>query len=151
MAGGAPPLVVPLGAVGRRDLALVGGKGANLGERIRAGFPMPPGFVITTAAYNWFVNENRLDTTLARVLHGRAGDGTAIRMEFERVPIPRPVEQSILDGYRQLGGRPTAVRSSATAEAAGGGVCWPTGHLLGRGRRRSLVGCDAPLLGLALE
>lgn len=31
-------------------LALVGGKGANLGRMARAGFPVPPGFLITTTA-----------------------------------------------------------------------------------------------------
>jgi Pyruvate phosphate dikinase, AMP/ATP-binding domain len=37
--------------VGRGDLEEAGGKGANLGELARAGFPVPPGFVLTTAAY----------------------------------------------------------------------------------------------------
>ena len=34
---------VPLGALGRADLSLAGGKGANLGELVQAGFPVPPG------------------------------------------------------------------------------------------------------------
>src|SRR5215210_897381 len=37
--------------LGRGDLADAGGKGANLGELTRAGLPVPPGFVLTTAAY----------------------------------------------------------------------------------------------------
>jgi phosphoenolpyruvate synthase/pyruvate phosphate dikinase len=44
-------LVLDLGCVGARLLPEVGGKAANLGELIRAGFPVPPGFCITTAAY----------------------------------------------------------------------------------------------------
>ena len=44
-------LVLPLRDVGRGDLAVAGGKGANLGELVRAGFAVPDGFVITTAAY----------------------------------------------------------------------------------------------------
>src|SRR5712664_1059541 len=44
-------LVVPLSALGARDLAVAGGKGANLGELMRAGFPVPDGFVITTEVY----------------------------------------------------------------------------------------------------
>ena len=31
--------------------ASVGGKGANLAEMTRAGIPVPPGFVVTTAAF----------------------------------------------------------------------------------------------------
>jgi pyruvate,water dikinase len=37
--------------LGRDDVALVGGKGANLGEMTRAGLPVPDGFVVTAAAY----------------------------------------------------------------------------------------------------
>ena len=44
-------LTVPLSALGAGDIAVAGGKGANLGELIRAGFPVPDGFVITTEAY----------------------------------------------------------------------------------------------------
>ena len=43
--------IVDLAEVGLSDVALVGGKGANLGEMIAAGFPVPPGFVVTAEAY----------------------------------------------------------------------------------------------------
>ena len=43
--------IVDLSEVGLGDVALVGGKGANLGEMIAAGFPVPPGFVVTAEAY----------------------------------------------------------------------------------------------------
>jgi hypothetical protein len=33
--------------IGLADVALVGGKGANLGELRTAGLPIPPGFVVT--------------------------------------------------------------------------------------------------------
>lgn len=42
--------VLPLHDLGRDDVALAGGKGANLGELLRAGFPVPNGFVVTTTA-----------------------------------------------------------------------------------------------------
>jgi phosphoenolpyruvate synthase/pyruvate phosphate dikinase len=32
------------------EARLVGGKGANLGRLLRLGYPVPPGFVVTTAA-----------------------------------------------------------------------------------------------------
>jgi pyruvate,water dikinase len=37
--------------VSRRDVASVGGKGANLGELTQAGFAVPPGFVVTAGAH----------------------------------------------------------------------------------------------------
>src|SRR5690606_27793224 len=91
-------LVVPLRSVGRGDLALAGGKGANLGELIAGGFPVPAGFVVTTAAY---------DLVAA---------GQVTRAHFEGVAVPGPLRRAILDAYRELGGGPVAVRSSATAE-----------------------------------
>ena len=85
----ATQLVRLLARVGRDDLPIAGGKGANLGELVRAGVRVPPGFVITTDA------------------HAAAGpDGS----------IPAEVERAILLGYAALGGGPVAVRSSATAE-----------------------------------
>ncbi|NUR86609.1 MAG: phosphoenolpyruvate synthase, partial [Nonomuraea sp.] len=42
--------VAGLAAFGRNDLPRAGGKGANLGELIRMGLPVPDGFVITTGA-----------------------------------------------------------------------------------------------------
>src|SRR5438067_13822952 len=47
----AAPLTVNLAEVDRGAVALVGGKGANLGDLARAGFPVPNGFVLTTRAY----------------------------------------------------------------------------------------------------
>jgi pyruvate,water dikinase len=43
--------VVPFAELGVDDVAAVGGKGANLGELTRAGFPVPPGFAVTTEAH----------------------------------------------------------------------------------------------------
>jgi pyruvate,water dikinase len=45
-------LLVKLSEVGRKNIALVGGKAASLGEMIKVGIPVPPGFVITTKAYS---------------------------------------------------------------------------------------------------
>ena len=42
---------LPLTDLTSADLAIAGGKGANLGELLRAGFAVPPGFVLTTDAY----------------------------------------------------------------------------------------------------
>lgn len=42
--------------VAANDVALVGGKGANLGEMAGAGFPVPPGFCITVEAYRKFMS-----------------------------------------------------------------------------------------------
>ena len=49
--------------LGAQDLAVAGGKGANLGELIHAGFPVPDGFVITTDAYAAAASAAKIDPT----------------------------------------------------------------------------------------
>ncbi len=99
------PLVVPLSTFGAQDLAVAGGKGANLGELIRAGFPVPDGFVITTDAYAAAASAASIDPT----------DPIAARARLMEMAVPPEVATAVRDAYRALGGR-VAVRSSATAE-----------------------------------
>ena len=109
--------------LGRGDLALAGGKGANLGELLRAGLPVPPGFVLTTDAYRRFLTSNELDETLLTLARG-AGDGGAddetlagqIHALFVGGELPDDIRGPLLDAYTALGAGPIAVRSSATAE-----------------------------------
>src|SRR5437588_11019293 len=60
----ATDIIVPLTALHRDALALVGGKGANLGELTGAGLPVPPGFCITTVAYEMMASEAGLEAIL---------------------------------------------------------------------------------------
>ena len=104
--------VAPLSHFGRDDLGLAGGKGANLGELVRAGLPVPEGFVISTAGYAAAVEA--LDLRIAERL--AAGHSSSIRADVERVAIPDSLRADIIAAYRALGGGAVAVRSSATAE-----------------------------------
>src|SRR6266566_7207958 len=113
----APPVfVVDLIAVGRSEVAIAGGKGANLGELIRAGFPVPDGFVVATAAYDRFLSFNHLDQTIASALANGRDGGASIRNAMEQAPMPPDLEHAIVAAYERLRGAPVAVRSSATAE-----------------------------------
>jgi phosphohistidine swiveling domain-containing protein len=108
-------LVVPIAALGPGDLALAGGKGANLGELVRGGFPVPDAVVVSTAAYASVVESNGLAATIEAGLRG--GDGAAgIRAAFENAIVPDGLRAEIVEAYTVLGGGPVAVRSSATAE-----------------------------------
>jgi len=82
------------------DLDRAGGKGANLGELVAAGFAVPPGFVITTAAYREVV----------------AGPTVPTQDAVAALEVPEAVRTSILEAYEELGAGRVAVRSSATAE-----------------------------------
>src|SRR5918999_768208 len=108
-----PATVLPLTAVGRDDLAAAGGKGANLGELLRAGFPVPDGAVVTTDAYAAVVEHAGLAPAVAAAAED---EGAALRAAFATVEIPDDLRTAILDAYALLGCGPVAVRSSATAE-----------------------------------
>jgi len=88
------------------DLPEAGGKGANLGELRRAGFPVPDGFVITSAAY-----------ALAAEASGVTGETPATaRVRLTASPVPAGIADAVREAYRALAASEVAVRSSATAE-----------------------------------
>src|SRR5918998_5281789 len=126
----APPCseVVPLETLRRDDLERGGGKGANLGELISTGLPVPPGFCVTTAAYRRTVAEaglvGAIDDALRDVRAEDPGSAEAasarIAALFEDLPLPKDLAEEVLAAYRALGSPPVAVRSSATAEDLSG-------------------------------
>ncbi len=117
-------LVAPISAVRRSDLELVGGKGANLGDMMQAGFPVPDGFIVSTEAYAAVVEDAGLAAVIADGLAAgdgadgiaASGEGATIRAAFENLTIPDGLADKISKAYADLGGGPVAVRSSATAE-----------------------------------
>lgn len=92
---------------------LLGGKGANLSTLLRAGFPVPNGFVVTTDAYHRYLDAHALREPLAEAL--RDGDDEAARALFD-APLPDDVAAAVVTAWHQLGAGPVAVRSSGTAE-----------------------------------
>ena len=105
-------------------LDAAGGKGMNLVRLTRAGFAVPPGFIISTDAYREFVSANRwLPAILSGVADLSAEDANAlerisaqIRVAFSAGKMPEEVESAIRAAYADLEDKPVAVRSSATAE-----------------------------------
>jgi pyruvate,water dikinase len=110
--GVSSPRVLPLASVGADDLPAVGGKGANLGELVAAGLPVPPGFVVTTAAYRAHASAAGLDPAAA------AADPARARDLLTRTPLAPATRHGIAAALTDLGpeGTRVAVRSSATAE-----------------------------------
>lgn len=114
--------------VGINDRPTVGGKGASLGELVRAGAAVPPGFVVTTTGFEMALRTFDTDGRVRRRIEALAGaDITTIehacrmiREEFEQAPLTDELHAQISMAYRKLCGdgesRPVAVRSSATSE-----------------------------------
>lgn len=102
------PLICSLRGDDDAPLSLAGGKGANLARLVRAGFPVPDGFVITTAAYHAFLQSAGI---------GRAeADPAQLQTRITAAPIPENLSSQIVAAYDQLGAPAVAVRSSGTAE-----------------------------------
>jgi pyruvate,water dikinase len=100
------PLVLPFPDPRCRDVALSGGKGASLATMTCEGLPVPPGFVITSAAFAAAVDEDALRACM------RAQDMAGARAIVAAAPPPREL---IAEHYATLTGL-VAVRSSACAE-----------------------------------
>ncbi len=117
----------------KEDVPLVGGKCANLGEMLRAGIPVPPGFAVTAYAYKKFIEETGIKDKIYEILKEEVSGEAAkpedymeaskrIRELIESTPMPEDVEEAIRNAYRELCRRLgkeeefVAVRSSATAE-----------------------------------
>lgn len=114
--------------VDRDDLALVGGKGANLGEMTKFGIPVPNGFIVTAQSYYYFLEKTGIKNTIKSYLQTvDVNNATQLNQasrlcqnEIEKAAMPIEVAQEIVNNYLKLSGLfkecLVAVRSSATAE-----------------------------------
>ncbi|WP_127503877.1 rifamycin-inactivating phosphotransferase [Actinoplanes solisilvae] len=95
--------------------AVVGGKGANLGELLRMdGVRVPPGFVVTTDAFRLIMAEARVDDLLSRLGADIRTVSAQIREAIEGTAIPGELAAAITGALDETVAY--AVRSSATAE-----------------------------------
>lgn len=126
--------ILDLDKVGLGDLQLVGGKNSSLGEMLqnltKLGINIPNGFVVTVAAYRYFIEYNKLDEQIRSIVNAidinnieslrRAG--LQARQLIKNGKFPKEIEEQIVEKYNQLSKTynqeitDVAVRSSATAE-----------------------------------
>jgi len=112
-----------------KDVPLVGGKNASLGEMYRhlmpKGIKVPNGFAINAAAFRYFLKANKLDKFISGILAEKGlGEnvkklsvaGEKIRGVILSAKMPEDLVKEILSAYKELGEGDVAVRSSATAE-----------------------------------
>lgn len=100
----------PLQQLSRTDERDFGGKSANLGDLLAADILVPPGFAISTAAYEAFVRDAGLEETIAAA---SPATGDAMRA----APMPDEIRAQVSERYARLGDDvPVAVRSSAVGE-----------------------------------
>ncbi len=112
-------LVLPYSEITREMVDWVGGKNANLGElRNRVGLPVPEGFAITTRAYEFFLEQNKLIDEINRIrrnldLSDPSGIN-AVSEEFQRLillaRVPPQLEEAIFQEFATMQERIVAKR-----------------------------------------
>jgi len=120
--------ILPFEDIGRGDVEVAGGKGANLGELVGKGFPVPPGFVVSAEACHSFFRDIHLEQEVKQLSDSDPdtwGDHCGeIQKKVHAVDMDAALSDAILSAHTRLtAGRthesPCAVRSSATAEDLG--------------------------------
>jgi pyruvate, water dikinase len=127
------PLIVWLDDPAHASASVLGGKFASLAEMAVAGFDVPAGFAVTTAAWQRFEAENGLAERAAAARAVDPADLEAIEAAaaemaaaIEAAPLPAELEAELDAAYARLEelagapGTPVAVRSSGVAEDLGG-------------------------------
>lgn len=111
--------------LGKENVDVAGGKGANLGELTQAGIPVPPGFVVLSSAYFAFLDHNKLRVKIHQILSvcnvldpdQLNTASKKIQKLFLAAEIPHEIALEIMQSYHKIGSKvAVAVRSSATAE-----------------------------------
>jgi len=108
----------------KSDVGLAGGKGASLGEMTQAGIPVPPGFVVLSASFEKFIQEEGVAADIEAILKKVSHEDTAsveraseeIRAIILGAEMPKDIAIAIRAAFKKLNARYVAVRSSATSE-----------------------------------
>ncbi len=96
--------------VDKSSIGLVGGKGANLGELVNNGFPVPYGFIVTSKAYFDFLDYNNLRERIKDILKDIDYENTEqlrqaakkVRTLIRKAEIPKDLAKLIIDYYHNL-------------------------------------------------
>ena len=104
--------------IGKQDIAIAGGKGANLGEMVNCGIPVPAGGVLCAAAYDRYMEQNNI--SVKEMMEKEADVEKAAQMIRDKIlngAFEEEIKKQIVSFYHSLGENVrVAVRSSATAE-----------------------------------
>jgi pyruvate, water dikinase len=130
--------VVGLEQIGKDDIKKAGGKGANLGEIIKIGIPVPEGFVVTTSSFDRLIQIYNLGKGSQEIIEKTNVDDTTALLQASKKlkgiilsqKMPNEVMSKVIQSYKNMSTTDAielnsheikeaslvAVRSSATAE-----------------------------------
>ncbi|MEK6760870.1 MAG: phosphoenolpyruvate synthase [Nanoarchaeota archaeon] len=96
----------------KNSVDVAGGKGSNLSEIYNLKIPVPPGFVVTAQAYNYFLEKADLKLKIKEILDGINHDDMQhldeatekIRKMILDSEIPKDMRKEIIEAYEDLAG-----------------------------------------------
>src|SRR5574337_1269219 len=102
--------VCRLEEITKEDTAIAGGKGANMGEMIRIGMPVPPGFVVTTAAFYKLIQIHDIGEKIRTMLDPvNVEDTNMLMATSQRIKeliisqgFPNEIKSEIIESYKKL-------------------------------------------------
>ncbi|HAI73792.1 MAG TPA: hypothetical protein DCS28_03110 [Candidatus Moranbacteria bacterium] len=117
-------LIKKFNQISKTDAEIAGGKGSSLGEMIRAGIPVPDGFVILSNVFDRFIEETDLNVEIDAILdsvdvnevYTVENASKEIQGSILSKEMPEDIKVEILEFYKNLDCKFVAVRSSATSE-----------------------------------
>ena len=100
--------VVKFEEIGKSDIGIAGGKGANLGELTQAGIPVPPGFVVTAETYEKFMIDSGINDAVMEILNKiDINDTKELQSAAEEIksiivstPVPDDISIYITEAYK---------------------------------------------------
>lgn len=132
--------VIGLDQIGKDDIKIAGGKGANLGQMIKFGIPVPSGFIVTTSSFDYLIQTNNIGNQIEQIIKNIDVENTTelfmasntIKKLILSCRMPSEIESKIIESYKNLSEKDReydrdvnhpnkrdllcAIRSSATAE-----------------------------------
>ncbi|MFH1248774.1 MAG: phosphoenolpyruvate synthase [archaeon] len=110
-----------LSELSKESIPIAGGKGANLGEMFNAKMPVPPAFVITAQAYNYFLDATNLKERIKAIIDTIDVNSTAdleekaklIREIIKAAQLPSELKEEIVEAYSNLNADPEALKSAS--------------------------------------
>jgi pyruvate,water dikinase len=125
-----PKFILPFSKISSKDVDIAGGKGASLGEMTKAGIPVPPGFIILSSAFDYFLSteprskvaevfldiEAQLSNVNFNDVNSIDRASNVITDIMNDTAVPKDLSDEIIFEFKKLKANFAAVRSSATAE-----------------------------------
>ena len=102
--------VIGLDQIGKNDIKIAGGKGANIGEMIKFGIPVPSGFIVTTSSFDHLIQINNLENQIDQIIKNTDVENTAELLKASKsikkiilsCKMPSEIESKIIESYKNL-------------------------------------------------